>query len=70
MRNRQLHAALAAFAEEAAWQLAAAAQDGAEVPFEIVESGAHRRDTPLYCYRPLTADPKDARRSRAKRAGR
>lgn len=56
MRNRQLHAALAAFAEEAAWQLAAAAQDGAEVPFEIVESGAHRRDTPLYCYRPLTAD--------------
>ncbi len=56
MRNRQLHAALAAFAEEAAWQLAAAAQDGAEVPFEIVESGGHRRDTPLYCYRPLTAD--------------
>ncbi len=56
MRNRQLHAALAAFAEESAWQLASAAQDGAEVPFEIVESGAHRRDTPLYCYRPLTAD--------------
>ena len=56
MRNRQLHAALAAFAEEAAWQLASAAQDGAEVPFEIVESGGHRRDTPLYCYRPLTAD--------------
>jgi len=56
MRNRQLYAALAAFAEEAAWQLASAAQDGAEVPFEIVESGGHRRDTPLYCYRPLTAD--------------
>src|SRR4051812_25889812 len=54
MRNRQLHAALAAFAEEAAWQLAADASEGAEVPFEVVASG--RRDSPLYCYRPLTAD--------------
>jgi hypothetical protein len=55
MRNRQLHAALAAFAEEAAWQLAADTADGAEVPFEVVESSGRRRDTPLYCYRPLTA---------------
>jgi hypothetical protein len=54
MRNRQLHAALVAFAEEAGWQLASDAADGAEVPFEVVESG--RRDAPLYCYRPLTAD--------------
>src|SRR3954471_4200429 len=54
MRNRQLHAALAAFAEEAAWQLASDASEGAEVPFEVVASG--RRDSPLYCYRPLTAD--------------
>src|SRR3954469_8082117 len=54
MRNRQLHAALAAFAEEAAWQLAADAWEGAEVPCEVVASG--RRDSPLYCYRPLTAD--------------
>jgi hypothetical protein len=54
MRNRQLHAALAAFAEEAGWQLAAATAEGAEVPFEVVESG--RRDAPLYCYRPLTGD--------------
>jgi hypothetical protein len=54
MRNRQLHAALGAFAEEAAWKLAAEAQDGAEVPFEVVTSG--RRDAPLYCYRPLTGD--------------
>jgi hypothetical protein len=54
MRNRQLHVALGAFAEEAAWQLAAAAEDGAEVPFEVVTSG--RRDAPLYCYRPLTGD--------------
>ena len=54
MRNRQLHAALAAFAEEAAWQLASLTSDGAEVPFEVVASG--RRDAPLYCYRPLTGD--------------
>ena len=54
MRNRQLHAALAAFAEEAAWQLASLTSEGAEVPFEVVASG--RRDAPLYCYRPLTGD--------------
>jgi hypothetical protein len=63
MRNRQLHAALAAFAEEAAFQLASDAADGAEVPFEVVELGGHRREAPLYCYRPLTADFIDARRS-------
>jgi hypothetical protein len=54
MRNRQLHAALAAFAEEAAWQLHSVTADGADVPFEVVASG--RRDSPLYCYRPLTGD--------------
>ena len=54
MRHRPLHAALSAFAEEAAWQLTEATADGAEVPFEIVESRAARRNTPLYCYRPLT----------------
>ena len=54
MRHRPLHAALSAFAEEAAWQLAEATSDGDEVPFEIVESRGARRDTPLYCYRPLT----------------
>jgi hypothetical protein len=52
MHNRQLHAALSAFAEEAAWQLASETAAGAEVPFEVVEQG--RRDAPLYCYRPLT----------------
>jgi hypothetical protein len=55
MRNPRLHQALLAFAEEAAWQLASDTASGAEVPFEIVEQGA-RRSTPLYCYRPLTAD--------------
>jgi hypothetical protein len=54
MRNRQLHAALAAFAEEAAWQLHSVTAEGADVPFEVVASG--RRESPLYCYRPLTGD--------------
>jgi hypothetical protein len=54
MRNRELHGALAAFTEEAAWQLAAETAGGAEIAFEVVRGG--RRDSPLYCYRPLTAD--------------
>jgi len=54
MRHRPLHAALSTFAEEAAWQLTEETADGAEVPFEIVESRGPRRDTPLYCYRSLT----------------
>jgi hypothetical protein len=63
MRNRQLYAALAAFAEEAALQLASDAADGAEVPFEVVELGGSRREAPLYCYRPLTASFIDERLS-------
>ncbi|MDQ3723406.1 MAG: hypothetical protein M3376_10150, partial [Actinomycetota bacterium] len=54
MRHRPLHVALSAFADEAAWQLGEATADGADVPFEIIESRGARRDTPLYCYRPLT----------------
>ncbi|MDP9346739.1 MAG: hypothetical protein M3P44_13695 [Actinomycetota bacterium] len=54
MRNRQLHQALAAFAEEAGLQLAHETAAGAEVPFEVVSGG--RRDAPFYCYRPLTGD--------------
>jgi len=53
MRHRPLHAALAAFAEEAAWQLSLDTEEGAEVAFELVESRGRRRDTPLYCYQPL-----------------
>ena len=54
MRHRPLHAALSAFADEAAAQLCGETADGAEVPFELIESRRARRDTPLYCYRPLT----------------
>jgi hypothetical protein len=53
MHNRALHDSLAAFVEEAAWQLAEEVSGGAEVPFELIEQG--RASAPLYCYRPLTA---------------
>ncbi len=52
MHNRALHDTLAAFVEEAAWQLAEEVSGGAEVPFEVIEQG--RASAPLYCYRPLT----------------
>jgi hypothetical protein len=52
MHNRALHDSLAAFVEEAAWQLAEEVSGGAEVPFELIEQG--RASAPMYCYRPLT----------------
>jgi hypothetical protein len=52
MHNRALYDSLAAFVEEAAWQLAEQVSGGAEVPFELIERG--RASAPLYCYRPLT----------------
>lgn len=55
MRNHRLHRALSDYAEEAAWQLASDAGDGAEIAFEVVESGqGSGHGAPLYCYRPLT----------------
>jgi hypothetical protein len=54
MGLRQLRSALHAFTQEAAWQLASDAKGGHELPFEVVEEG--RRDSPLYCYRPMTAE--------------
>ncbi len=55
MRNRSLHGALLAFGRDAALHLAADTAAGAEVPFEVVEEAGGGRRTPLYCYRPLTA---------------
>ena len=52
MHNRALHDTLAAFVEEAAWQLAEEVAAGAEIPFELIEQG--RASAPLYCYKPLT----------------
>src|ERR687885_2400937 len=55
MHNRALHDTLAAFVEEAAWQLAEEVSGGAEVPFELVDASTPARGSaPLYCYRPLT----------------
>jgi hypothetical protein len=54
MHNRALHDSLAAFVEEAAWQLAEEIAGGAEVPFELDATSAGRASSPLYCYRPLT----------------
>ncbi len=54
MHLRQLRSAMHEFCEEAAWQLASDTHEGHELSFEVVESG--RRDSPLYCYRPLTGD--------------
>src|SRR5256885_1776011 len=59
MRSDTLHAALRAFAEEAAGLLAADTAQGAEVPFELAETGPPSRRgarTPLYCYRPLVGE--------------
>ena len=39
MHNRALHDTLAAFVEEAAWQLAEEVAAGAEIPFELIEQG-------------------------------
>jgi hypothetical protein len=54
MHNRALHDSLAAFVEEAAWQLAEEVAGGAEVPFELTSTPPTRASAPLYCYRPLT----------------
>ena len=53
MHNRALHDTLAAFVEEAAWQLAEEVSGGAEIPFELIDAGPSQLG-PLYCYRPLT----------------
>ena len=52
MHNRALHDTLAAFVQEAAWQLAEEVSGGAEIPFEL--DATPTRSAPLYCYRPLT----------------
>lgn len=54
MRDRQLQTTLRAFAEEAAWTLAAETAQGAELPFDLLEESSGRGPT-LYCYRPDTA---------------
>jgi hypothetical protein len=57
MRSSALHAALHAYADEAATLLRHERDAGDELPFDVVESGGARMGrTPLYCYRPMTAE--------------
>jgi hypothetical protein len=57
VRDPTLYSTLEAFTAEAGGQLAAETARGAEIPFELVQAGAHHRGRPaLYCYRPLTGD--------------
>jgi hypothetical protein len=51
-----LHGLLEAFAEDAGLQLAHDTENGAEVPFEVVEEPRRRGAAGFYCYRPQTAD--------------
>lgn len=61
MRDRNLHSILEAFTADAAARLSGETANGAEVPFEVVESEARRGRVPLYCYKPLTGEFIDER---------
>ena len=54
MRNRELHGALREFALEAAAQLTADLEGGAELPYDVVEEPG--TGSVLYRYLPLTSD--------------
>ncbi|HEY2638203.1 MAG TPA: hypothetical protein VGI54_12475 [Solirubrobacteraceae bacterium] len=54
MRNATLHGLLRDWIIEAGQALAADADGGAEIPFDVLESPGGDGRTPLYCYRPLT----------------
>jgi hypothetical protein len=54
VRNSTLHGILEAFTADAAGQLLAETESGAEIPFEIVSTGGRPSRPALYCYRPLT----------------
>lgn len=56
VRNLSLYEALARFTTDAGMRLKLAADDGDEIPFEVVQSDAQRGRIPLYCYRPLTGE--------------
>ncbi len=56
MRDRTLHSILEAFTADAAAQLTAETQAGAEIPFEVIDAQGRPGSVPLYCYRPLTTD--------------
>ncbi|HEX3873965.1 MAG TPA: hypothetical protein VHW26_07450 [Solirubrobacteraceae bacterium] len=56
MPSPQLHVCLHEFAEQAAFVLAAAADAGSEVGYEVVPEGGRGNRPALYCYRALTGE--------------
>jgi hypothetical protein len=54
VRDTTLHGILETFTAEAAGELAAETDSGAEIPFELIESERRGGGAALYCYRPLT----------------
>jgi hypothetical protein len=54
VHNSTLHAALESFTADAAGQLMAETESGAEIPFEVISTPGRQRRPALYCYRPLT----------------
>jgi len=55
VRNGTLHQIIEAFTADAASRLSAETEGGAEIPFELIETGGRPgARAPLYCYRPLT----------------
>jgi hypothetical protein len=64
MRNPSLHSLLQEFIADAGLRLTRASAEGDQIPFEVIETDTpHRSRVPLYCYRPLTEDFINARRS-------
>jgi hypothetical protein len=56
MPSRELHAALHAFAQQAAATLSARIASGEEIDFEVVVERAKGSHAGLYCYAPLTGE--------------
>jgi hypothetical protein len=56
MPSPQLHVCLHEFAEQAAFVLAAATEDGSSVGYEVVAEGGRGNRPALYCYRALTGE--------------
>jgi hypothetical protein len=56
VRDTTLHGILEAFTAEAAGELMAETESGAEIPFVVTETEGRPGGAALYCYRPLTGE--------------
>jgi hypothetical protein len=54
VHDNALYGVLETFTAEAAGELAAETESGAEIPFEVTETESRSGGAALYCYRPLT----------------